>query len=62
MPESDVMRVAIIAERVMEMTEGYGVDLDLLRDSASCINEGKLFILIVDHENDKISTNYYTPQ
>lgn len=59
MPESELASLTIIAERIMEITEGLNVDVDLLADSADCINEGKMFCLILDYKNNKVSTNYY---
>ena len=64
LPDSDVGRVAMIAERVIEITEDLGVDLELLSELSAKINELNMVIICVEEETEdhaRISCNIFDP-
>ena len=64
LPDSHLGKIAIIAERAMELTEGLGVQVDLVSDMADQINEGLLLVFSTELQNDetvKVSCNTFDP-
>lgn len=63
-PDSSLAKVAIIAERVMELTEELGVQVELIAEMADHINEGLLLVFSTELQNDqtvKVSCNTFDP-
>ena len=63
-PHSSLAKVAIIAERVMELTEELGVQVELIAEMADQINEGLLLVFSTELQNDqtvKVSCNTFDP-